>query len=257
MPARSSEPEPALTDRSMVTGTARGSVTCQRQGSAARSTPLRSGARTTSRLAEPMSSGAWPSSDVPATLQPDPSAATASTSPQFNSSCTEASPPKLPVWVGNASPPCPPPNPHEVSPPTEPTPVAMSAPPIRPKVTATTRVPRIARRVRASTRPSPMPIRISGQSSQARRTTSGSSAPACTARGTAPSTMKNTPQPRSPRLTRIGNDPSRSATGTADHHRPSRCRRTGPVSGSGATGGPAWPGRRSRTGGVRLVRWPS
>src|SRR5262249_51223977 len=57
-------------------------------------------------------------------------------------------------------------------------------------------------RVRWSTSPRPIPIRISGHSAHARWTTSGSIRPAWTSSGTAPTTMKKTPQPRRPRWIR-------------------------------------------------------
>ena len=121
-------------------------------------------------------------------------------SPQLRSSETLAGAANDPDCVGNGSP-CVPllPTPQVPKPGAKPT--ANQPPTSSPKVTATTTPPRKAAFVRWRIRPSPIPIRISGQSCQKFRTTSALTRPDWTASGTAPATMKKTPQPSSPRLT--------------------------------------------------------
>ena len=102
-------------------------------------------------------------------------------------------------------------------------PTVRKAPAIRPNVAATTMLPRNSNGVRPRTMPTPMPRMISGHRPHQAATWSVVSAPARTARGTAPSTMKKTPQPRNRRLMCIPNGPflreSRQGEPTASPNR--------------------------------------
>ena len=201
--------EPALPVSPRLTGTPVGSVTCQVAG-CPKSMPEWCG-DSTLRSRPAVTAGGTAPSDRPATVQVLPPADVTVMSPQLRSSDTLASPANAPDWVGNGSPCEPlPPMPHAPNPNPGTYPTANQPPTSSPNVIETTRPPTTAAFVRWRIRPSPIPMRISGQSCQTLRTTSGSTRPVWTASGTAPATMKNAPQPSSPRLTCTGSPPGRA-----------------------------------------------
>ena len=120
----------------------------------------RSAPRIRSELPSASTSGATSPSPLPANVHVEPSAPVTASSPQLNSMSTSAGPSNAPVCSSYAVEPSS--SPH--TPPGKPAiPIASTAPSIRPKVPATSTLPRTSNGVRVSTRPTPMPIRTSGQ----------------------------------------------------------------------------------------------
>lgn len=190
-PARPRVPLPALSWMSTSTVGSWGKVTVHASRlPKLRKPTLASRERMMSRSGEESMRGSAPLFDVPVRAQPPSDRVPTVRSPQVNSRRTRLFE-RVPCVAGKAVPESPP---HDRPRPERSVPTANRPPSIRPRVAAAMRPPAKSSGVRRSRRPTPPPMIRNGHNCHDRAATSRSSALACTASGTTPTSRKNTPQ---------------------------------------------------------------